>query len=97
MELREFDYSKDGIEVRKKEVWIFNEDESYLSGLETYLLDLEEKEEVLCLLRDKILVEDEDDTNFKIAMKPYMKAWRKFKKEKIVVPKIEEEKGETKK
>lgn len=43
MELREFDYSKDGVEVSKKEVWIFNEDENYISGIETYLLDLEEK------------------------------------------------------
>jgi len=84
MIIKDFIYCKDEIE-KKKKVWIFNEDEKYISGIEIGILILEEEKELEGLLKDKILVEKEEDNDFKIAMKPYMKAWRKFLKEKIIV------------
>ena len=84
MELRKFDYQKEDV-IKSKEVWVFRENEKHIEGIEVNLLSTDDSESLTSLLRDKILVENEEDKDFKIAMKPYMKAWRKFLKEKIVV------------
>jgi len=73
MKIKDFKYKKDAEEEKEYNLLVLEEDEKYMSGINLSYLTEEEQEKV------KKIQED-----YEAALKPYMKSFRKFLKEKVI-------------
>lgn len=73
MKIKDFKYKKDAEEEKEYNLLVLEEDEKYMSGINLSYLTEEEQEKV------KKIQED-----YEAALKPYMKYFRKFLKEKVI-------------
>lgn len=73
MKIKDFKYKKDAEEEKEYNLLVLEEDEKYMSGINFRYLTEEEQEKV------KKIQED-----YEAALKPYMKSFRKFLKEKVI-------------
>lgn len=73
MKIKDFKYKKDAEEEQEYNLLVLEEDEKYMSGINFRYLTEEEQEKV------KKIQED-----YEAALKPYMKSFRKFLKEKVI-------------
>jgi hypothetical protein len=72
MKIEKFKYKKTETDVSEREVLVLNEDENHLKGLDLSKVSLEEKYKIIGI-----------QENYEDKLKPHLKNYRDFIKEKI--------------